>query len=154
MRRAHRHDLPHPSAIREPQVGGDEKSAHGVSDEIYRAWQWIQAAQFPNVNIDLISGMVGETWDNWKDCVRRVVELSPDSVTIYQMEVPYNTTIYQRMKAEGKLEEALDLAEQNMSDGLAELVSDQGMNFAEAKEMLLPQYIFLPPEPKETEQVM
>ena len=21
---------------------------------------------FPNVNIDLISGMVGETWDNWK----------------------------------------------------------------------------------------
>jgi oxygen-independent coproporphyrinogen-3 oxidase len=29
--------------------------------------------------------------------------MSPDSVTIYQMEVPYNTTIYQQMKAEGKL---------------------------------------------------
>ena len=24
------------------------------------------AAGFPNVNIDLIAGMVGETWDNWK----------------------------------------------------------------------------------------
>lgn len=31
------------------------------------------------------------------------MELRPDSVTIYQMEVPYNTTIYQRMKAEGRL---------------------------------------------------
>ena len=28
---------------------------------------------------------------------------SPDSVTIYQMEIPYNTTIYKEMKAEGKL---------------------------------------------------
>jgi oxygen-independent coproporphyrinogen-3 oxidase len=35
--------------------------------------------------------MVGETWDNWKDSVRRTVELSPDSVTIYQMELPFNT---------------------------------------------------------------
>ena len=24
---------------------------------------------FPNINIDLIAGMVGETWDNWRDCV-------------------------------------------------------------------------------------
>jgi oxygen-independent coproporphyrinogen-3 oxidase len=29
--------------------------------------------------------------------------MSPDSVTIYQMEIPYNTTIYKEMKAAGKL---------------------------------------------------
>ena len=62
-----------------------------LSPEIYRAWKWIEAADFPNVNIDLISGMVGETWDNWKDNIRRTIELSPDSVTIYQMELPFNT---------------------------------------------------------------
>ena len=62
-----------------------------LSAEIERAWEWISAAQFPNVNIDLISGMVGETWDNWKDCIRCTVDLSPDSVTIYQMELPFNT---------------------------------------------------------------
>ena len=45
-----------------------------LSPEVYRAWDWIQAAKFPNVNIDLISGMVGETWDNWKDSVRRTLE--------------------------------------------------------------------------------
>jgi oxygen-independent coproporphyrinogen-3 oxidase len=62
-----------------------------LSPEVYKSWDWIQAAGFPNVNIDLISGMVGETWDNWKDSIRRTIDLSPDSVTIYQMELPYNT---------------------------------------------------------------
>lgn len=64
-----------------------------LSKEIYRAWDWIQEADFPNVNIDLISGMVGETWDNWKLNIRKAIELSPDSVTIYQMELPFNTII-------------------------------------------------------------
>lgn len=62
-----------------------------LSGEVYKAWDWIEAAAFPNVNIDLIAGMVGETWDNWKDNVRRTLELNPDSVTIYQMELPFNT---------------------------------------------------------------
>ena len=66
-----------------------------LSGEIYKSWEWIKAAGFPNVNIDLISGMVGETWDNWKDSVRRTVELAPDSVTIYQMELPFNTVYSQ-----------------------------------------------------------
>jgi oxygen-independent coproporphyrinogen-3 oxidase len=62
-----------------------------LSPEVYKSWEWIQAAGFPNVNIDLISGMVGESWDNWKDSIRRTIDLSPDSVTIYQMELPFNT---------------------------------------------------------------
>ena len=62
-----------------------------LSPEVYKSWDWIQAADFHNVNIDLISGMVGETWENWKDCIQKTIQLSPDSVTIYQMELPYNT---------------------------------------------------------------
>jgi oxygen-independent coproporphyrinogen-3 oxidase len=72
------------------EILAENGRAH-LSAEIYKAWDWITAADFPNVNIDLISGMVGETWDNWRDSVRRTIELSPDSVTIYQMELPYNT---------------------------------------------------------------
>lgn len=62
-----------------------------LSREIGQAWEWITAAGFDNVNIDLIAGMVGETWENWEDCVRRTQALAPDSVTIYQMELPFNT---------------------------------------------------------------
>jgi len=41
----------------------------------------------------LIAGMVGETDANWKSCVEKTIELEPDSITVYQMELPFNTTI-------------------------------------------------------------
>ncbi len=66
-----------------------------LSKQVFNAWDWITAANFPNVNIDLISGMMGENWDNWRENIRRTLELSPESVTIYQMELPFNTVISQ-----------------------------------------------------------
>ena len=64
-----------------------------LSPEIYRAYQWAREVDFPQVNVDLIVGMMGETEEKWREAVRRAIELQPDSVTIYQMELPYNTTI-------------------------------------------------------------
>jgi coproporphyrinogen III oxidase-like Fe-S oxidoreductase len=61
--------------------------------EIDRVYRYARAIGFPQVNIDLIAGMLGETDENWAACIRRTLELEPDSVTIYQMELPYNTTI-------------------------------------------------------------
>ena len=75
--------------------------AHG-SKQIAESYELARAIGFPQINIDLISGMVGETSANWEDCVRRTLALSPDSVTIYQMEIPYNTTIFHNMKVEGQ----------------------------------------------------
>jgi coproporphyrinogen III oxidase-like Fe-S oxidoreductase len=69
----------------------EENGRAHLSGEVYKSWQWITNAGFPNVNIDLISGMVGETWDNWKVNIKKTIDLSPDSVTIYQMELPFNT---------------------------------------------------------------
>jgi len=63
------------------------------SPEIVRAYAYAKSLGFPQINIDLIAGMLGETEENWHDCVRRTLELEPDSVTIYQMELPFNTTI-------------------------------------------------------------
>ncbi len=71
------------------------------SKEVFRAYGFAREAGFPQINIDLISGMLGETEENWHDCIRQVIELAPDSVTIYQMEIPYNTTIFKGMKEQG-----------------------------------------------------
>ena len=73
------------------------------SKEIARAYAYAREIGFPQINIDLIAGMVEETEDKWRETVAKAVALRPDSVTIYQMEVPFNTGIYQQMKAEGKL---------------------------------------------------
>jgi oxygen-independent coproporphyrinogen-3 oxidase len=63
------------------------------SPEIGRSYAFARSLDFPQINIDLIAGMLGETDENWRDCVQRTLDLDPDSVTIYQMELPYNTTI-------------------------------------------------------------
>jgi oxygen-independent coproporphyrinogen-3 oxidase len=63
------------------------------SPEIDRAYDFARSIDFPQINIDLIAGMLGETDDNWRACVERTIQMDPDSVTIYQMELPYNTTI-------------------------------------------------------------
>jgi oxygen-independent coproporphyrinogen III oxidase len=73
------------------------------SKEIARAYSYARQIGFPQINIDLIAGMVEETEANWRECIRKTIDMAPDSVTIYEMEIPYNTTIYKQMKAEGKL---------------------------------------------------
>ena len=72
------------------------------SKEIGRAYDFARSIGFPQINIDLIAGMVGENTENWKECVRKTIALDPDSVTIYQMEVPYNTTLVKEMKIHGQ----------------------------------------------------
>jgi oxygen-independent coproporphyrinogen-3 oxidase len=63
------------------------------SPEVFRAYEQARALDFPQINIDLIAGMLGESDENWRECVQRTLELDPDSVTIYQMELPFNTAI-------------------------------------------------------------
>jgi len=76
--------------------------AHG-GKEIHRAYEWARKIGFDQINIDLIAGMMDETPEKWEACVAKAIELAPECITIYQMEVPYNTTIYKQMKAEGRV---------------------------------------------------
>ncbi len=73
-----------------------------TSREIGPAYERARSCGFDQINIDLIAGMIGETEENWRDCVARTIAMAPESVTIYQMEVPYNTTIFQGMKVSGE----------------------------------------------------
>ena len=74
-----------------------------LSREIYRSYDYARALGFPQINIDLIAGMVNETEANWNECVRKAIAMQPDCVTIYQMEIPFNTTIYQQMHQRGEI---------------------------------------------------
>jgi oxygen-independent coproporphyrinogen-3 oxidase len=71
-----------------------------TTKEIFRVAPWVRGLGFEQLNIDLIAGLVGENWDTWKDSVDKALEMAPDSVTVYQMELPYNT-IYSRQLLDG-----------------------------------------------------
>lgn len=77
-----------------------------VSKEIYRVIPWLEEEGFDQVNVDLIAGMVGETWDTWKMAVDETLEMAPDSVTIYQMELPHNARFSKQLQ-EGELDTPL-----------------------------------------------
>jgi oxygen-independent coproporphyrinogen-3 oxidase len=73
------------------------------SKEIFRAYEYARSIGFPQINIDLIAGMLEETEENWRENIRQALALEPDCLTIYQMEIPYNTTIYKGMKERNEL---------------------------------------------------
>jgi len=79
------------------EIGG---RAH-KSPEILQAFEWAREVGFPQINVDLIAGMVGDTESSWCDTVDKTLALDPDNVTIYQMEVPHNSRIAKESKETG-----------------------------------------------------
>ena len=78
------------------------------SPEVFKAYAHARTLDFPQINIDLIAGMLGESEANWRDSVEKTIALQPDSVTIYQMELPFNTTISgDLMKGTGRFSQAV-----------------------------------------------
>ncbi|MFO0847896.1 MAG: coproporphyrinogen-III oxidase family protein [Gemmataceae bacterium] len=93
-----------------PEILQYNGRAH-LEEEIHRAFGWARELGFDQINIDLIAGMVGEDWDNWRDVVRKTVALDPDYVTVYQMELPYNTVFSKELKVIGNDEPAVGVAD-------------------------------------------
>ena len=78
------------------------------SAEIFRSYDYARALGYPQINVDLIAGMLGDTEDGWAEAVRQTIDLGPDSVTIYQMELPFNTTISRdRLDGTGQFHEPI-----------------------------------------------
>jgi oxygen-independent coproporphyrinogen-3 oxidase len=70
-----------------------------LDEDVIRAYALIRRAGFATVNLDLMVGLMSETEEIWAESVRCIIEMNPDSVTIYQTEIPYNTQVYQDLKS-------------------------------------------------------
>ncbi len=72
---------------------------HLVAD-VERAWAAIRSIGFEEVNVDLMVGLVGETETSFHRSLERVLQMEPDSVTLYQLEIPLNTPLYRALSAD------------------------------------------------------
>ena len=88
----------------------EENGRAHLSPEIEKAYGWIRQVGFPQVNIDLIAGMIGETDENWHRCIDKAIAMEPDNLTIYQMELPFNTIISKEMRDGGAASPVADWA--------------------------------------------
>lgn len=62
------------------------------------AYERARAAGFREINIDLLAGLPGQTDDNWNRTIDEVVGLTPDCVTIYQMDLTHNSRLHKSMQ--------------------------------------------------------
>ncbi len=84
--------------------------ANGRAHRVQHVWPAYEAARelgFDSVNLDLIAGLLGETDATWARSVAAALEAAPDSLTIYQLDVPGNTTIARALRTGDALPAAL-----------------------------------------------
>jgi len=62
--------------------------------DVRRAFGLLKEYSFDYVNLDLMAGLLGETDEQWKRGVQKTIALDPESITIYQTEIPHNTQLY------------------------------------------------------------
>jgi len=70
---------------------------HLVADA-ERAYRLVRRIGFDQVNVDLMVGMPGETEATFMASLERVLDLAPDSITLYQTEIPHNTPLYRSIR--------------------------------------------------------
>ncbi len=70
-----------------------------------KTFEWAGAAGFRNINIDLIYGMPGQTLRMWQESLKRVLEFSPEHVSVYPLTVEDNTVFGKRgVRVDGDLQ--------------------------------------------------
>ena len=47
-------------------------------------------------NVDLMSGMVDDTYESFMDTIKELIKMNPESITIYKMELYLNNVLYKK----------------------------------------------------------
>lgn len=65
---------------------------HDVAD-IESTYRQLRAAGFENINLDLIAGLPGQTMTGWRRNLRRALELRPEHLSLYLLDVHEGTPL-------------------------------------------------------------
>ena len=80
-----------------PQTMNDEVlkaiGRRHTAEETEKAFLLARECGFDNINTDLIAGLHGDTFESFKETVRRVLALDPDSVTIHSLSMKRSSTL-------------------------------------------------------------
>jgi len=75
----------------------------GNAKQFYRIYEIVRTLGFRVVNLDFISGLLGENWTNWTQQFDNILTLSPENVSLYKLELylnaPLTATICKTRKA-------------------------------------------------------
>jgi oxygen-independent coproporphyrinogen-3 oxidase len=72
-----------------------------LCQDVERAFGEIRNEDFDILNVDMISGLIGQTDASFMASLDRLIDLNPDTITFYQLEIPHNTPLFRSIQTNG-----------------------------------------------------
>ncbi len=69
------------------------------AEDCLRTYRLARKAGFQEINLDLLAGLPDETAETWRETIKTVIGLAPECVTIYQLELTYNSRLFAGVRA-------------------------------------------------------
>lgn len=69
-------------------------------EDFLRSFDLAKEGGFQNINVDLMSGLPGQTLDHWEQTLRKVSELEPEHVSAYGLIIEEGTPFYEKYGTE------------------------------------------------------
>jgi len=64
----------------------------------YEKYDMIRSCDIFSINVDIMSGLLGDTLEKFMYTVDEIIRLKPENVTIYKLEVYLNNMLYKKVK--------------------------------------------------------
>lgn len=72
-------------------------------NQIYKAWELVQAAGFPETNLDLMFAIPNQTMEQWEAAIKEAARLGPSHLSTYCLTFEEDTALYVKL-SQGKLQ--------------------------------------------------
>jgi len=90
------------------RANGREASTPGF----FKMFERARKVGFDIINLDFMSGIYGETDENWQNLTSELLRLRPDAVAFYKMEVYLNTKMFKELRRGASLGELMTNAKE------------------------------------------
>lgn len=78
-------------------------------EDFKQSYKWAREAGFTNINVDLMSGIPGQTKESFQKTCQRILTLEPEHISAYSLIVEPETPFYERYHEIPPMSEELDL---------------------------------------------
>lgn len=69
------------------------------SQDFLETFQLARDNGFKNINVDLIFGMPGTTLDSWENTLKKIIELDPEHISFYSLQLEKGTPFFEAFEA-------------------------------------------------------
>jgi len=79
------------------QVLKDNGRTHDV-EAFYKVFELARKMNIPSINVDIMSGMVNQTFNSWIDTIDKLIDLHPENIAVYKLELYLNNALYKKLR--------------------------------------------------------